>query len=214
MLKEILPKSVHDEINWLRLKLRNRKNNWAEETLNWQNQGSPFPVPHPVKKDAILNFRNKFNINILVETGTFLGEMIYAQRNNFKKLYSIELADELFRMAEKRFSVYPHVKILNGDSGKVLNDLVPSLNEPALFWLDGHYSGFETAKGEFETPFLQEFNAITNSPYKHVILVDDADLFVGKNDYPTLEFVKDLVKNKLQNYTVDVENNIIRIFPS
>lgn len=214
MLKQLLPKTVHDELNWLRLKLRNRKNDWSAKTFEWRKNGSPFPVPHSVKKDAVFNFKKRFNINTLVETGTFLGEMIYAQRNNFKQLYSIELSEELFRMAEKRFSVYPHIKILNGDSGKVLNELVPSLNEPALFWLDGHYSGFETAKGESATPFLQEFNAITSSKYRHFILVDDAHLFNGTGDYPTLDFVKDLVKHNLPDYLIDVENNIIRIFPA
>lgn len=214
MLEKLLPKSLHDELNWFRLKLRNRNNNWEEETIAWVNEGSKLPVPHSVKKNAIANFQKRFGVNILVETGTFLGEMIYAQRNSFSQLYSIELAEELFKMASKRFSVYKNVNILNGDSGKVLKDLVPKLNEPALFWLDGHYSGYETAKGEFETPFVQEFNAIISSPHKNIILVDDAHLFIGKNDYPTINFIKDIVKSKLSSYTLDVENNIIIIYPT
>jgi hypothetical protein len=55
---------------------------------------------------------------------------------------------------------------------------VRQLQEPALFWLDGHYSGVDTGKDELDTPVSAELEAILGSPVKgHVILIDDARCF-------------------------------------
>ena len=39
-------------------------------------------------------------------------------------------------------------------------ELVRQLDGPALFWLDGHYSGGDTAKGELDTPVSAELESI------------------------------------------------------
>ncbi|MCZ7616643.1 MAG: hypothetical protein M5T52_24530 [Ignavibacteriaceae bacterium] len=88
------------------------------------------------------------------------------------------------------------MEIINGDSGKLLKQLVAKISDPAIFWLDGHYSGFETAKGDIETPIKQELGAILNSELNHIILIDDARLFIGQNDYPTIEELKKYILSK------------------
>ena len=45
-------------------------------------------------------------------------------------------------------------EILQGDSTDVLPEVVEKMDEPTLFWLDGHYSGGITASGEQETPIV------------------------------------------------------------
>jgi len=40
---------------------------------------------------------------VLVETGTFKGDMIQAMRGDFRKLYSIEVADHFHKAAVERF---------------------------------------------------------------------------------------------------------------
>ena len=82
---------------------------------------------------------------------------------------------------------------MQGDSGNVLNQLVPELNSAALFWLDGHYSGGQTAKGEKECPIYEELKSILASSLEHIVLIDDARLFIGQHDYPTIEELKDFV---------------------
>ena len=48
----------------------------------------------------------------------------------------------------------------------------------ALFWLDGHYSGGETAKGDADSPLREELEAIGRHPIKtHVIPIDDVRSF-------------------------------------
>lgn len=78
--------------------------------------------------------------------------------------------------------------------------------------MDGHYSGFETAKGDLETPIKLELEIILNSEYEHVILIDDARLFIGENDYPTIEELKKYILSKNNSLTVNIIDDIIRVF--
>lgn len=172
-----------------------------------------MPPPHVVKQEIIRYFQKLYSIRILIETGTFRGEMVYAQRKNFEKIISIELSEELFKIAKNRFKNYKHIEIIHRDSGKILEELINKISEPAIFWLDGHYSGFETAKGDLETPINRELKTVLNSEINHIILVDDARMFIGKNDYPTIQEVKEFALSRKNNYLFNVEDDIIRIYP-
>ncbi len=179
---------------------------------DWENKGKPVPPPHEVKQVTIEAYQKSFNCTTMVETGTYLGDMIFAMKDNFAKLYSIELEPTLWKNAVKRFSNNKHIEILQGDSGKVLHELVPKLNSKALFWLDGHYSAGVTAKGEKYCPIYEELDAIFNgNNHKHVLLIDDARHFNGKSDYPTIEELKQYVKTKNPQYKVEVKDDLIRI---
>ncbi|MDP4115053.1 MAG: hypothetical protein Q8903_02905 [Bacteroidota bacterium] len=190
---------------------RNKPSVLEKAYTDWINAGKPVPPHHIVKQKAILEYKEKFNLDTLVETGTFRGDMMYCMKGEFKKLYSIELAEGLYKKAKKRFKKYPNVNILFGDSGEVLKSLVPSFQLPVLFWLDGHYSGTVTAKGNVETPILMELETIFKSNIDHTILVDDAILFNGTRDYPTMEVLKNYVAKNKPQYKVKVENDLIRI---
>jgi hypothetical protein len=184
-----------------------------EQLAEWERNGRPSPPPHIVKQKAIEEYRKKYGTEILVETGTYLGDMVEAKRNDFKKIYSIELSEKLYHKAQKRFKAYSHIQILNGDSGIVLNKLIPQIDNPALFWLDGHWSGGITAKAEKECPVPEELEAILKSQLLHVILIDDARLFNGIHDYPTLEEIKNIVTNNEKNYHLEIDSDIIRLSP-
>lgn len=185
--------------------------NHEEQLADWERNGRPLPPPHIVKQTAILEFQKKFALEILVETGTYLGDMVEAQRDHFKKIYSIELSDRLFKKAKKRFIAYPNIKILHGDSGVVLNLLIPEIDKPALFWLDGHYSGGITSLGNKECPVVEELNAIFKSPFNHVILIDDARLFNGTNDYPAINDIKAILHSTGKKFNFEAKEDIIRI---
>jgi len=87
------------------------------------------------------------------------------------------------------------------------------VEKPCLFWLDGHYSGGNTAKGEKETPIMEELRQICAHPVKnHLILIDDAREFTGQNDYPTIESLRTFVGARLPGYGFDVKDDIIRIY--
>ena len=195
-------------------KLFNEKKNSVNQDIisKWIRNGKPVPPPHRVKQLVIKSERHKNDFNILIETGTYLGDMVEAQKSVFKKIYSIELGEELFINAVKRFEKDKNVKILRGDSGIVLNDLMPNINGPAIFWLDGHYSEGITAQGMKDCPILEELTAIfAVQKFNHTVLIDDARLFTGSNDYPSVKELREFIKSKIQYFTFTIEDDIIRI---
>lgn len=187
---------------------------FIREHQEWVQKGKPLPVSNLSKQEALREFQRKYEVKILVETGTYLGDTLYSLSADFEQLYSIELSEHYYRMAKKRFKKMPQIHLLQGDSGKVLKELVPKLKSKALFWLDGHYSGGLTAKGDKECPVFEELNSIFASPFQHLIFIDDARLFVGKNDYPTIQQMRDFVKQQNASYDFSIENDCIRLVPA
>lgn len=167
--------------------------------------------PHVVKQSTIVKYQQRTSSRVLIETGTYMGDMIFAQLNNFDRIYSIELSRELYERGLKRFKEEPKVNLLNGDSGVRMDEIVSALNEKAIFWLDGHYSGGITAQAEKDCPVMEELQSIVKSPYDHTILIDDARLFNGKNDYPTLDEIRNFFKHHNKKYSLKIENDVIVI---
>jgi len=179
----------------------------------WENNGNPLPPPHIVKFYLIKNKRKINNANILIETGTYKGAMIDSCKNIFQKIYSIELDKTLYIEAVKKFLPYRKIKIINGDSGIELKKFLQEIKSPCLFWLDGHFSGGITAKADIETPIIAELEAILTHDIKnHVILIDDARLFNGKNDYPTLNEMEVFIQKYNNLKKINIENDIIIIW--
>jgi len=164
-------------------------------TAQWIRDDHPLPPPHYVKQMLVTTFALLNKLDTLVETGTYLGDMIEAQRDYFEKIYSIELSPELAERAKERFRQYPHIEIIQGDSGQRLAEVVSRLNGPALFWLDGHYSGGMTAMGSKECPALEEIQAIKASPFSHTVLIDDHRSFV-QDSYPAVEDLEAVAGDK------------------
>jgi len=191
---------------------------WKESRAlaKWEREGRPSPPPHIVKQQNLREYGQRYGLDVLVETGTFKGDMMEAMKADFRRLYSIELADHFHAEAVKRFSSEPKIEILHGDSGRVLSELVPKLDGPALFWLDGHYSAGNTARGDKDTPVMEELGHIFSRPdLKCAILIDDARLFEGKSEqvYPSVEEVRQFVARHRPDWKVEVATDSIRITP-
>ena len=178
--------------------------------------------PYEEKREIILSYKKQFELNVFIETGTFFGETIEQFKNDFRHLISFELSIELAERASKKFKDQQNVTIVNGDSGKLLQVYLPEISEPCLFWLDGHYSSeffvgeeyIVTAKGDKATPIVEELKAIlSHKVVGHVILIDDARCFTGKDDYPTIKELKKIVKKSGKDLSVKVKRDMIRIRP-
>lgn len=179
----------------------------------WKRQGCPAPPPQAVKYQVIRDHAAQAGIGLFIETGTYLGDSIYANRNIFRSIYSIELSEDLHRQACRRFARLPHVTILHGDSASVLPRLLGDVQEPALFWLDGHYSGGVTARGSIDTPIVAELEAILAHPIpNHVILIDDARCFDGTGGYPSIPQIKDLILSRRPTARIEAKDDIIRVY--
>lgn len=160
---------------------------------------------------------------MFIETGTYMGDTVEFLKNDFKRLFSIELNEDLAAKAAKRFSTESKIMIVQGDSATQLATLLSEISSPVAFWLDGHYSSeyqvgdeyIVTGKGEKDTPVMEELIQISRHPVKnHVILIDDARLFNGHDDYPTKQQVSEFVKQKLPNHRFSIKKDIIRILPN
>jgi len=194
-----------------RRRLRRFKKKYAE----WQAQGSILPLPHWGKQKIVSEYAHTFGLQVFVETGTYHGAMVYSVLNNFEKILSIELDDHLFQRACKRFEGYEHVHIFQGESEKVLPEVLGQIDRPALFWLDAHWSGGDTARGPTETPVLEEVNCILSHPCvrDHVLLIDDARCFTGENDYPEMSVFRDFLLSAQPEWVFEVREDIIRFHP-
>ncbi len=181
----------------------------------WEALGSPVPPPSVYKQAVVRDFGVQFGIKTLVETGTWHGDMVEASIKHFEKIYSIELSPKLAARASKKFVKYPQVSVLQGDSNQQLPAVLKALKEPAIFWLDAHYSAGDTAKGQLVTPIQSELGAVLGHPIKeHVILIDDARGFIGQNDYPSIADLKKQIYGEWPGASVVVQHDIIRITPA
>jgi hypothetical protein len=190
------------------------KNAAGKIRKQWEEAGKPLPPPHTVKQQAIQYYQKKSGYSVLVETGTYKGDMVLAQKEYFKKIYSIELSQMLFEKAKKRFHGQAGIHLLQGNSGEVISDVLKELKEPAIFWLDGHYSGGITATIEKYSPIEEEMEMIiANNQLKHIILIDDARGFNGEHGYPTIQQLEQTTANRLPGYHLSVDEDIIRLVP-
>jgi len=125
----------------------------------------------PAKTNIFKNFKNDY----FIETGSYLGDGIqFAIEAGFKNIISIELSDKYFTHCSNRFKQYPFVKIIQGDSADVLYDIIKDISVPITFWLDGHYSCGDTAKGKYSSPLIQELDQIKKQCLStHTIIIDD-----------------------------------------
>jgi len=177
----------------------------------WLHAGKPIPPPDTVKHVIVKEYAKQHRARIFIETGTYLGDMVWAVKDNFYKIYSVELSTELYERAKRKFSRYKHISIFKGDSSKVLPEILSQIEEPCLFWLDGHYSEGITATGEKETPILEELKHIFNHPIEdHIILIDDARCFTGYGDYPNIEELKAVLLSRYPDNAFNIEDDIIR----
>lgn len=186
----------------------------AKDVYLWLRRGRTGSAPPLVKRRAVRRYARRFGATTLIETGTFKGDMVAATRRSFRQIFSIELHPGLAADARKRFAGDKAVSILQGDSAKLLNEILDEVDRPALFWLDAHYSGGITAQGEEETPVLNELRTILEHPVAgHVLLIDDAREFGGSSSYPTIPEVRSLVNEKRPALRFSVASDIIRIHP-
>jgi len=159
------------------------------------------------------------NLRVFVETGTNDGATALFLINDFDSLHTIELGRVAAKKATAMFADEPKVTVYHGDSAVLLGDILDDLQEPALIWLDAHYSGGSTAQGPKDTPVIEELEAIFANLHAwglHVVFIDDARLFegmshYGEHDWPHVDEVEALAK--ANGYSFAVVDDIVRLYP-
>lgn len=146
----------------------------------------------------------RYRNRVFVETGTYQCEGIeHALAAGFERVISIELDRVLHANAAARYAGRPaghggrgRVTLLHGPSEHLLWEAIKDLREPVTFWLDAHYSGEGTARGDSLSPILSELAAIGRHPVRtHTILIDDRRDFGTANfDFTTEDEIRSAIR--------------------
>jgi hypothetical protein len=184
----------------------------------WKLRVHPGRTPHLLKQRAVREYAKKYGVRVLIETGTYYGEMVAAVKKDFDRVFSVESEHELAGRAGRKFAREPKIRILEGQSHEVMPELLKSLAEPALFWLDaGYYTwdGLQRNKQRLST----ELDAIFSHAVKgHVVLIDDASTlkFRTTNDQPEPANIAELQSRLAAVFPdrlVGIRDDIVRITP-
>lgn len=173
---------------------------------------NPALPSHAEKQGVLRQYARQHGLTVLIESGTCHGDMVEAMRHEFAQVFSVELSPEFHAGAARRFIGIQNVEIILGDSASALTGILQRLQTPALFWLDGHYSGGNTARGAKDTPVFEELTQIYSPNARHhVVLIDDARLFGTDPAYPTLTELEDFARKLCPQIKMEVATDIIRL---
>jgi glycosyltransferase involved in cell wall biosynthesis len=132
----------------------------------------------PFPKQLVEYLKRRFNLDIFIETGTYLGGTAFDCSQIFKRVITMEASRKFYEAARQRYAHVPNIEFVYGSSSTQMYPVVQTLNVPAFFWLDAHWSGGETYGEKDECPLIAELEAINTSALDHFILIDDARLFM------------------------------------
>ncbi len=156
-----------------------------------------------------------------VETGTFHGDTTRWASSCFEIVHTIERAENLYNLHSKELArikgVNPHL----GDSRDVLPQIVEVIHgQKAVFWLDGHWSGGDTAGESDECPLLDELACLSNRA-EDIILIDDARLFLcapplphNPSQWATISDILDILSQSAKKSFVQIIDDVIFIVPN
>lgn len=176
----------------------------------------------PLSPLFLKKLQDTFNVYMFIESGTLFGATTNNACSIFNQIHTVELSSFLYSYNFERFKNNKNVYVYNGDSGIIFRDILQSVPERAIFWLDGHYSEGYTAKGELNTPIMQELEAIGQHKIKdHIILIDDIRLFDNGNKkiigtslegYPTLSIIIDKILSINKSYKFIVIGDLLMAY--
>jgi hypothetical protein len=184
------------------------------EFVSWWHRNFESPAPHYIKM-RILD--SAVNVDVWIETGTFMGRTTDFLRKNGSLVISIEPNEKLAAGATQLFEPYPNVRIVKGLSEneleKVLFDIRPKGGHVA-FWLDGHFSGGTTYLGPTETPIEKELEIIARNLHHFNVVsvfIDDFRCFANREtDYPSTEVLSSWAKKNDMSWSVQHDIFIAR----
>lgn len=126
--------------------------------------------------------------SVAVESGTYKGDSAALLAENFRSVVTIERSHQFANAAQTRFHGRADITVLHGSSADLLEEALPDRDRAALFWLDAHYSGGQTAGADYLCPAVEELTVIGahRSAHNTIVLVDDARSFLPSEGWPSI----------------------------
>ena len=141
----------------------------------------------------IKHYIDKYKLKYYIETGTGMGGCLDFCRNfNFEKCISIEIHDEIYKIAKEKFKDDSKCELHHGNSYEVLKNILKNVNDSSLFFLDAHFPGADFGYADYSTeknmdtrlPLQKELEVIF-SEYKFfassVFIIDDLRIYEDDN---------------------------------
>ncbi len=157
-------------------------------------------VTSGIPSEITLELAKLNNATVFVETGTFQGETTRWAANHFDSVFTIERAESIYRSQKEKLASLAARK--------------------AVFWLDGHWSGGETAGADDECPLLGEL-ACLSGRIGDIVLIDDARLFLcapphphKASEWPTISDVVEALLRSHNRPYIQVIDDVIFAIPN
>ena len=175
-----------------------------------------FGIPEKIT----LELRDLSGATVFIETGTYQGDTARWAANHFDRVITIERSKSLFDEYSEGLANLHNVSALCGDSRQLLPSILEEIGEEkALFWLDSHWFGGETAGQDDQCPLLGEL-ACLKGRRGDVLLVDDARLFLAAPpmphdvaQWPDIGQVIRALPNEGKELCVQVADDVIFVTP-
>jgi len=157
----------------------------------------------PITKEAL----QKYISPIFFETGSYQGETIdIALDLGFNSIHSIELSQRYHQALLDKYAEQKNVHLHHGDSGHLMNYILPRIHHRCTFWLDAHFSIPGDARGQQMSPVMSEISQIAKHHIKnHIILIDDLRLMENVYNISINSLIGQIGKIN-PNYCIAFEN--------
>ena len=150
-------------------------------------RGLPINLHSYMKYSVLRRVGRRTGARWLIETGTFLGVTAARCARVFDRVITIELDADLAHRARTYLQRFRNVEVLEGDAAQLLPAIVArdEMREAVVF-LDGHFSGGNTALGDVPEPAIAELQILAQSADRICgIVVDDFRLFGTEASFPS-----------------------------
>jgi hypothetical protein len=148
-----------------------------------------YANPHSFSKyRQLIAVARRTGARVLIETGTFRGVTTRRCARHFSRIYTIELDHDLAVMAKRTLKAYRNCEVIEGDATREVTKILKrsDVGNDLLLFLDGHFSGIGTARGECEEPALDVLKVIANHKRRVAgIVIDDFREFGCQPGWPT-----------------------------
>jgi len=159
---------------------------------NLPNQLSAFNGDTFVEKE-FLSLRDKWNITNAVETGSYMFGTTLWLSDNFDKVYTFEIDNDLYKYGQTKISNKTNIKSYLSNSAEGLVQIINEIDGNTIFFLDAHWYDY--------CPLLDELEIISKLKHTPIIAIHDFKTpypHLGYDSYKEDDFTIDFIVDKLK----------------
>ena len=169
----------------------------------WQLANFSFHTPRSLTKfRQIKSVARDSGAQCFIESGTYKGHTTKRCAPEFQRIVTIEIDEKLAQNAKQFLCNNLNIEVLQGDVIDCLPNILDRDDiQNVLVYLDGHFSGGITGKGEIDEPACDAINILTKYADKlSAFIVDDFREF-GKPGFPKKSHLIDACEDFFGDHT-------------